>query len=57
MFTKAIKLKSVSYDSAINSVTINLKKPYKGTVEVVVDGAIEALGGATTTVDFSAIVK
>jgi hypothetical protein len=36
---------------------LSLAKPYKGAVEVAVDGAIEALDGATTDFDFSTIIK
>ena len=57
VFTKALKIKSVSYTASSHKVTINLKKPYKGIVEVAVDGAIEALDGTFTTLNFSSIVK
>src|SRR5262249_35701610 len=57
VFTKPLKIKSVTYNSSTARVTINLKKPYKGIVEVAVDGAIEALDGTFTTVKFSSVVK
>ncbi len=57
VFTKSLKLKSVIYNTSNDTVTINLKKPYNGIVEVAVDGAIEALDGSFTTVAYAAIVK
>jgi hypothetical protein len=57
VFTRPLKIKSVTYNSSTQKVTINLKKPYKGIVEVAVDGAIEALDGTFTTLNFSSIVK
>jgi hypothetical protein len=50
-------VRAVSYVAATNSVTIRLAKPLKGTAEVIVDGAIEAMDGTTSTIDVSAIVK
>jgi hypothetical protein len=57
VFTKALKIRSVTYDSSTNRVTIQLQKPIKGMVEVAVDGAIEALDGTVSTIDFSTIVR
>jgi hypothetical protein len=57
VYTKALKIRSISYVSSSDSVTINLSKPYKGAVEVTVDGAIEALDGTTSDIDFSTILK
>jgi hypothetical protein len=56
VYTKPLKIRSVRYDSAENSATINLAKPHKGAVEVTVDGAIEALDGTASTIDFSNII-
>ena len=57
LYTKPLKIKSVSYVASSGTVTIDLAKPYKGAVEVAVDGAIEALDGSTSTIEFSAIIK
>ena len=51
VYSKPLKIKSVSYVASSNSVTIKLAKPAKGKFEVAIDGAIEALDGAMTTVD------
>ena len=56
VYSKPLKIKSVSYVASSNSVTIKLAKPAKGKFEVAIDGAIEALDGATTTVDSSWVV-
>jgi hypothetical protein len=57
VYTKPLRLRAVSYVSSSDSVTLTLAKPYKGAIEVVVDGAIEALDGSTSTIDLSAILK
>ena len=56
VYTKPLKIKNVNYVASSNSVTINLTKPFKGKIEVIVDGAIEALDGTMTDVDFSNII-
>jgi hypothetical protein len=57
VYSNPLKIQSVSYSGASDSVTVRLAKPYKGTVEVAVDGAIEAMDGTTSLVDFSTIVS
>ena len=42
VYTQAVKIKSVVYNTATDSVVINLAKPQNGTVEVAIDGVIEA---------------
>jgi hypothetical protein len=57
VYTKAIKLRQVGYNSPSDTVTVELAKPHKGAVEVTVDGAIEALDGATTTIHSLTFIK
>ncbi len=57
VFTKALKIRSVSDNGSNDTVTIDLAKPYKGTVEVAVNGAIESLDGISTNIGYSAILK
>ena len=40
--TQALKIMSVVYNTAADSVTINLAKPHKGAAEVAIDREIEA---------------
>ena len=42
VYTEAVKIKSVVYSTAADSVTINPAKPHKGAAEVAIDGLIEA---------------
>ena len=37
VYTQAVKIKSVVYNTAADSVTINLAKPHKGAAEVAID--------------------
>jgi hypothetical protein len=57
VYTKPLNLRSVTYNSSTDTVTINLKKPYKGIVEVAVQGAIEAVDGNFTTINYAAIIS
>ena len=57
VYTKPLKIKNVSYNSATERVTINLAKPNKVKAEVLVDGTFEALDGALTEIDFSSFIK
>jgi hypothetical protein len=57
VYTQAVKIKSVVYNTAAHSVTINLAKPHKGATEVAIDGVIQALDGASVDVDYMAIIK
>jgi hypothetical protein len=57
VYTKPLKIGTISYNSQTNSVTIKLARPYKGKLELAVDGAIEALDGSISDVDFSTLIK
>jgi hypothetical protein len=52
-FNKALAIRSVSPDSTGSTVTVNLAKPFKGKVEVMVQGNITAGNGASDTVRFT----
>jgi hypothetical protein len=52
-----LKIKSVVYNTATDSVVINLAKPQNGTVEVAIDGVIEALHGASVPIDYMATIN
>ena len=53
LFTKALAIRSVSLNSTSSTVTINLAKPFKGRVEVMVQGNITAGNGASNSVRFT----
>lgn len=57
VYTKSLKIRGVIYSGSTNSVSISLAKPYKGAVELAVNGAIEALDGAISNVDFTTIIR
>jgi hypothetical protein len=57
LFTKALAILSVNPNSSGNIATINLARPFKGTVKVTVQGTVTAANGATNNVDSSTIVK
>jgi sugar lactone lactonase YvrE len=50
VFTKALAIKSVSPNSSATMVTITLAKPFKGTVEVQVQGTVTAANGVSNSV-------
>jgi hypothetical protein len=52
-FAKALAIRSVSPNSTSSTVTINLAKPFKGSVEVMVQGDITAGNGASNSVRFT----
>ena len=52
-FTKALAIRSVSPNSTSSTVTINLAKPFKGRVQVMVQGNITAGNGASNSVRFT----
>jgi hypothetical protein len=52
LFTRALALLGVSPSSSGNTVTINLARPYKGEVQVGVQGTITAANGASKSVNF-----
>ena len=51
VFTKLLGITSVSPGSGPNAVTINLAKPFKGLVEVAVQGTVTAQNGASSAID------
>ena len=53
LFTKALAIRSVSPNSTSSTVTINLAKPFKGRVQVMVQGNITAGNGASNSVRFT----
>jgi hypothetical protein len=57
VFSKKIKIRSVLYDEAADTVSITLAKPYKGQVKVSLAGIIEATDGASSDIAFSADVR
>ena len=54
IFSKPVRVESVTYDSASQSVSIHLRKPVKGEVQVTIQGGIAAangvIGGSFTAV-------
>jgi hypothetical protein len=52
-FTKALAIRSVSPDSTSSTVTVNLARPVKGQVQVMVQGNITAGNGASNSVRFT----
>jgi hypothetical protein len=57
VFSKALAIRGVTPSSSADTVTINLAKPFKGMVEVTVQGTITAANGSSSSVDFPMIVK
>jgi hypothetical protein len=51
VFTRSVAIRNLSQSASGNTVTISLIKPFKGTVEVVVQGTITATNGASSSVD------
>ncbi len=56
VYTKGVAIKGISFDGN-SHVTINLTRPYKGTVKVTVHGGLLAVNGASSTGDFSTVVQ
>jgi hypothetical protein len=57
VYTKPLALGTIQYADGPHQVTLNLKKPYKGAVQVMVQGSITAASGAAANVQASMIVK
>jgi hypothetical protein len=53
LFIKALAIRSVSPDSTGSTVTIKLARPFKGKVEVMVEGNVTAGNGASTGLRFA----
>ena len=57
VYSKKIKLGTVSYNAAAHTLSISLAKPDKGPIRVSVDGMIEALDGLASNSLFSQVVR
>ncbi len=57
VFSKHVNLGGISYDSNAHTVTLKLRKPTKGTFQVVAHAGITAANGQASSGEFSAIVK
>jgi hypothetical protein len=57
LFTKALAVLGVTPNSSGNTVTINLAKPYKGEVQVTVQGTVTASNGASSSVNLPMILE
>jgi hypothetical protein len=53
LYTKPIKIASVSYNSATDTANVNLAKPVKGKVEIQVSGTFTTTSGAQETVTYT----
>jgi hypothetical protein len=51
VFTRSVAIRNLTQSASGNTVTISLIKPFKGAVEVVVQGTITATNGASSSVD------
>jgi hypothetical protein len=57
LYTKPVAIGSIQYADGPHQVTLNLKKPFKGAVQVMVQGSIMAANSATANVQASMIVR
>jgi predicted outer membrane repeat protein len=57
IYSKNLRVKTISYDSTARGVTITLSKPHKGAIQVTVHGGIMATDGLSSHGDFTAVVK
>jgi hypothetical protein len=57
VFNKKLGTKSVQYDSNTHTVAINLSRPVKGEVKVIVHGGIVGANGAISSGDVSSVVR
>lgn len=57
LYTKSLAIRGVSPNSSGNAVTISLAKPYRGKVQVTVQGTVTASNGASSSVDFPMVVQ
>jgi hypothetical protein len=56
VFSKRLKIRTIRYDRAGHTVSISLANPYRGQVELSLDGMIEATDGASSLSAFSGVV-
>jgi hypothetical protein len=57
VFSKKLKIQTVLYDEADDTVSISLAKPYRGQVKVSLDGIIDATDGVARVTAFSGVVR
>jgi hypothetical protein len=57
VYSRGVVIGSTSYDPGARTVTINLAKPYKGTVQVTVRSGLVGANGASTTGTFVSIAQ
>ena len=55
-YSKLVPIKGVAYNDSTPTVTINLARPFKGTVQVTIHGGVLASNGAASSGDVSKIV-
>jgi streptogramin lyase len=56
MFSRGVKIASVSYDGTAHTVTLKLARPHKGKIQVTVRAGIVAADGMSSPSDFTAVV-
>jgi hypothetical protein len=56
VFSRAVKIRSVSYDRAAHAVRLRLAVPQKGPVQVTVYAGLVAADGMTSSSDYTAVV-
>jgi hypothetical protein len=57
IYKKNVRIKTMSYDSIARKVTLTLARPQKGAIQVTVHGGLVAANGASSSGDFTAVVK
>jgi hypothetical protein len=57
VYSKAVGIKSATYNTGTHSVTLNLAKPYKGAVQVTLHPGLLAADGASNSAGFTMVVK
>ena len=57
VYSKALKIRNVSYNNTMHSVTINLAKSFKGAVQVTVEAGLTAASGVSTSSGFVKVVQ
>jgi len=56
-FSKVLGVRSVSYNDAAHTVTVNLVKPFKGVAQATIHGGLAAANGGSTPGDITFLVK
>jgi hypothetical protein len=57
VYSKPVAIRNVSYDSQDHTVAIKLAKPQKGMLQVTIHSGLLASDGASSSNEFSAVVK